>query len=136
MIEVKGLVKRFGSLRAVDDLSFKVVQGEILGFLGPNGAGKSTTMKLITGFLTPDAGEVSIYGHDIEADTIDAQRQIGYLPEGAPCYEEMTPPDFLDFIAQARGIPAAERPAAVRRDRKSTRLNSSHSQQSRMPSSA
>ncbi len=115
MIEVKGLVKRFGSLRAVDDLSFKVVQGEILGFLGPNGAGKSTTMKLITGFLTPDAGEVSIYGHDIEADTIDAQRQIGYLPEGAPCYEEMTPPDFLDFIAQARGIPAAERPAAVRR---------------------
>ena len=115
MIEVKGLVKQFGRLRAVDNLSFQVVQGEILGFLGPNGAGKSTTMKLITGFLTADAGEVSIYGHDIETNTIDAQRQIGYLPEGAPCYEEMTPPDFLDFIAQARGIPAAERPSAIAR---------------------
>lgn len=115
MIEVKGLVKQFGKLRAVDNLSFQVVQGEILGFLGPNGAGKSTTMKLITGFLTPDAGDVSIYGHDIANDTIDAQRQIGYLPEGAPCYEEMTPPDFLDFIAQARGIAAADRAAAVAR---------------------
>ena len=115
MIEVKGLVKQFGRLRAVDNLSFQVVQGEILGFLGPNGAGKSTTMKLITGFLIPDAGDVSIYGHDIARDTIDAQRQIGYLPEGAPCYEEMTPPDFLDFIAQARGVAAAERPAAIAR---------------------
>ena len=115
MIEVKGLVKRFGSLRAVDDLSFNVVQGEILGFLGPNGAGKSTTMKLITGFLTPDAGTVSINGHDIETSTIDAQREIGYLPEGAPCYEEMTPPDFLDFIAQARSIPAGDRAAAIQR---------------------
>ncbi len=115
MIEVKGLVKKFGRLRAVDDLSFEVVQGEILGFLGPNGAGKSTTMKLITGFLAPDAGTISICGNDIVSDTIAAQREIGYLPEGAPCYEEMTPADFLDFVAEARGIAAAERDAAVRR---------------------
>ena len=104
MIEITHLKKLFGELVAVDDISFKVVPGEILGFLGPNGAGKSTTMKVITGFLSPSAGSVSIWGSDIETDTLAAQKHIGYLPEGAPCYEEMTPRSFLRFIARIRGF--------------------------------
>ncbi len=104
MIEIRHLVKRFGNLLAVNDLSFSVAPGEVLGFLGPNGAGKSTTMKILTGFLRPSAGSVSIFGCDIEQDTIAAQRQLGYLPEGAPCYEEMTPRTFLQFVAAARGL--------------------------------
>ena len=104
MIEIRHLVKRFGNLLAVNDLSFSVAPGEVLGFLGPNGAGKSTTMKILTGFLRPSAGRVSIFGFDIEQDTIAAQRQLGYLPEGAPCYEEMTPRTFLQFVAAARGL--------------------------------
>ena len=84
MIEVSRLQKRFGHLLAVDDISFRLEPGEILGFLGPNGAGKSTTMKMITGFIPPTAGRVSIWGSDIETDRIEAQRQIGYLPEGTP----------------------------------------------------
>jgi ABC-2 type transport system ATP-binding protein len=103
MIEIKHLEKHFGELVAVDDISFTVVPGEILGFLGPNGAGKSTTMKVITGFLPPSAGTVTIWGSDIETDTLAAQKHIGYLPEGAPCYEEMTPRGFLKFIAEIRG---------------------------------
>ena len=104
MIEIRHLVKRFGNLLAVNDMSFSVAPGEVLGFLGPNGAGKSTTMKILTGFLRPSAGRVSIFGFDIEQDTIAAQRQLGYLPEGAPCYEEMTPRTFLQFVAAARGL--------------------------------
>ena len=104
MIEITHLKKLFGELVAVDDITFKVVPGEILGFLGPNGAGKSTTMKVITGFLSPSAGSVSIWGSDIETDTLAAQKHIGYLPEGAPCYEEMTPRSFLRFIARIRGF--------------------------------
>ncbi len=104
MIEITHLKKLFGDLVAVDDISFKVVPGEILGFLGPNGAGKSTTMKVITGFLSPSSGSVSIWGSDIETDTLAAQKHIGYLPEGAPCYEEMTPRSFLRFIARIRGF--------------------------------
>ena len=104
MIEITHLKKLFGELVAVDDISFKVVPGEILGFLGPNGAGKSTTMKVITGFLSPSSGSVSIWGSDIETDTLAAQKHIGYLPEGAPCYEEMTPRSFLRFIARIRGF--------------------------------
>lgn len=109
MIEVDHLCKRFGALTAVDDISFNVAPGEILGFLGPNGAGKSTTMKMLTGFLSPTGGRVSILGHDITLDTRDAQRRIGYLPEGAPSYDEMTPRDFLMFIAEVREIPAGQR---------------------------
>ncbi len=104
MIEITHSKKLFGELVAVDDISFKVVPGEILGFLGPNGAGKSTTMKVITGFLSPSSGSVSIWGSDIETDTLAAQKHIGYLPEGAPCYEEMTPRSFLRFIARIRGF--------------------------------
>ena len=98
----------------MDGLSFSVQPGEILGFLGPNGAGKSTTMKIITGFLPPSQGSVSICGNDISSHPLDAQRLIGYLPEGAPCYEEMTPRSFLNFIAEIRGFAGSEREARVR----------------------
>jgi ABC-2 type transport system ATP-binding protein len=104
MLEIRRLVKCFGPVIAVDDVSFTVPQGEVLGFLGPNGAGKSTTMKMITGFLPPTAGTAVICGHDIAAEPIAAKRRIGYLPEGAPAYPDMTPAGFLDFIARVRGF--------------------------------
>ncbi|MBV9861354.1 MAG: ABC transporter ATP-binding protein [Alphaproteobacteria bacterium] len=108
MLEIWNLVKHFGPLVAVDDVSFTVAPGEVLGFLGPNGAGKSTTMKMITGFLAPTAGTAIICGRDIQAEPIAAKRHIGYLPEGAPAYPDMTPADFLDFIARIRGYAGAE----------------------------
>lgn len=109
MIEVKGLVKSYGPKRAVDDVTFTVRRGDILGFLGPNGAGKSTTMKMITGFLRPDAGTVSVEGIDVCQDPVGVKRRIGYLPESAPAYGEMTVAEFLGFIAETRGFttPAA-----------------------------
>ena len=106
MIKIEGLTKRFGHLTAVNDLSLSVAKGELLGFLGPNGAGKSTTMKMITGFLTPTTGLVRVCGHDVESDEIAAQSCIGYLPEGAPAYGDMTARQFLHFIAQVRGFKA------------------------------
>ncbi|MDR7026558.1 ABC transporter ATP-binding protein [Pseudomonas peli] len=109
MIEIKNLTKRFAQHTAVDDLSFSVKPGEVLGFLGPNGAGKSTTMKMLTGFLAPTSGSASILGFDIQKDTLKAQRQIGYLPEGAPCYGDMTVRSFLEFIAEVRGFKGAEK---------------------------
>jgi ABC-2 type transport system ATP-binding protein len=109
MIEIKNLTKRFAQHTAVDDLSFSVQAGEVLGFLGPNGAGKSTTMKMLTGFLAPTSGTASILGFDIQKDTLKAQRQIGYLPEGAPCYGDMTVRSFLEFIAEVRGFKGAEK---------------------------
>jgi ABC-2 type transport system ATP-binding protein len=108
MLEIRHLVKSFGPLVAVDDVSFTVPQGEVLGFLGPNGAGKSTTMKMITGFLAPTAGTAIICGDDIGTKPIAAKRHIGYLPEGAPAYPDMTPADFLDFIAHIRGFSGSE----------------------------
>src|SRR5579871_5898473 len=108
MLEVRNLVKHFGPIAAVDDVSFAVPKGEVLGFLGPNGAGKSTTMKMIAGYLTPTSGQASICGHDVETDTIAAQASLGYLPEGAPAYGDMTPRQFLAFIAEARGFSGAE----------------------------
>jgi gliding motility-associated transport system ATP-binding protein len=104
MIEIEGLTKQFGPVTAVAAIDLKVVRGEVLGFLGPNGAGKSTTMKMVTGFLAPSAGRVTVCGHDIETDTLAAQKAIGYLPEGAPAYGEMTPRQFLGFIARVRGF--------------------------------
>jgi gliding motility-associated transport system ATP-binding protein len=104
MIDIENLTKRFGLLAAVDGLSFQVAPGEVLGILGPNGAGKSTTMKMITGFLTPDAGRISVYGHDVSKEPLQVKRLIGYLPEGAPSYEEMTVVNFLRFIARVRGF--------------------------------
>ena len=115
MIEVNHLQKKFDQLVAVDDISFTVVPGEILGFLGPNGAGKSTTMKMITGFIEPTSGSISIWGSDIQTDTLTAQKHLGYLPEGTPAYDEMTPRAFLDFIAQVRGFEKREREERVAR---------------------
>ncbi|MAI42971.1 MAG: ABC transporter ATP-binding protein [Candidatus Azotimanducaceae bacterium] len=115
MIEITELRKQFGDLVAVDGLSFSVEAGEVLGFLGPNGAGKSTTMKIITGFLPPSDGVVKIFGHNISSHPLNAQKIIGYLPEGAPCYEEMTPRSFLKFIAEIRGFVGSELEHRVRR---------------------
>ena len=109
MLEIENLTKRYGQHTVVDDLSFRCVPGEVLGFLGPNGAGKSTTMKMVTGFVPPSAGRVSVCGLDIDQASLEARRCIGYLPEGAPCYPEMTPSSFLEFIADIRGLTPAER---------------------------
>ena len=103
-IEARSLSKHYGSLVAVDELSFEVRSGEVLGFLGPNGAGKSTTMKMLTGFLTPTSGTATINGHDVITDSLAARRTIGYLPEGAPAYGEMTVRSFIEFVARARGF--------------------------------
>ena len=115
MIDIRNLTKRFAQHTAVDDLSFQVQPGEVLGFLGPNGAGKSTTMKMLTGFLAPTSGTASILGCDIQTQTLEAQRQIGYLPEGAPCYGDMTVRGFLEFIAEVRGFRGAEKKLRVQR---------------------
>jgi len=104
MIETRQLTKRYGDLTAVDDISFKLEPGGVLGFLGPNGAGKSTTMKIIAGFLAPTSGGASVCGHDVVEDPIAAKRVLGYLPEGAPSYGEMTPRQFLNFVADVRGL--------------------------------
>jgi ABC-2 type transport system ATP-binding protein len=103
-VEISHLRKDFGRFTAVSDLSFTVKQGEVLGFLGPNGAGKSTTMKMITGFLTPTSGTAKICGFDILSQPIEAKKKIGYLPEGAPAYPDMNPEEFLNFIAEIRGL--------------------------------
>jgi ABC-2 type transport system ATP-binding protein len=104
MIKTQNLTKHYHGLVAVDDLSFSVEPGEVLGFLGPNGAGKSTTMRMIAGFVAPTAGTASICGNDISAQPIAAKTALGYLPEGAPSYGEMTVEGFLDFIADLRGL--------------------------------
>ncbi|MCP4489080.1 MAG: ATP-binding cassette domain-containing protein [Gammaproteobacteria bacterium] len=113
MIEINSLTKRFGNHIVVDDLSFNCVPGEVLGFLGPNGAGKSTTMKMLTGFVAPSAGGARVCGHDIATDGLAARQKLGYLPEGAPCYAEMTPITFLDFVASIRGLVGATRKARL-----------------------
>src|SRR5476649_1756375 len=109
MIKTQNLSKRYDALTAVDDVSFEVQPGEVLGFLGPNGAGKTTTMRMLAGFITPTSGTASICGHDIETDTLAAKRSIGYLPEGAPLYGEMTVLGFLEFIADLRGLTGSAR---------------------------
>jgi ABC-2 type transport system ATP-binding protein len=109
MIETQHLSKRYGDFAAVDDISFSVKPGEVLGFLGPNGAGKSTSMKMIAGFLAPTSGTAVVCGHDVQQDPIAAKRAIGYLPEGAPSYGEMSPLEFLHFIADVRGLDSARR---------------------------
>ena len=104
LVEASGLRKTFGPIVAVDGISLAVKKGEVLGFLGPNGAGKSTTMKMITGFLEPDAGTCRVCGIDVADNPKRAKAQLGYLPEGAPTYGEMTPRTFLSFIAEIRGF--------------------------------
>ena len=108
LIEAVGLAKRFGAITAVDGISLRVPKGEVLGFLGPNGAGKSTTMKLITGFLEPDAGSAYIAGIDVKERPKLAKARFGYVPEGAPAYGDMTPRSFLAFIAEVRGFRSAD----------------------------
>lgn len=108
MIQVQHLIKLFGNFRAVDDITFEVQKGEVLGFLGPNGAGKSTTMRMLTGFFPPSSGTAVINGYDILKDSLNARRQIGYLPENAPVYPDMTVEGYLKFIAEVRGFSGSE----------------------------
>ncbi len=113
LIEIERLTKRFGGFTAVDDVSFTVARGEVLGFLGPNGAGKSTTMRMLAGFMAPSAGTARICGHDVQADSVAARRALGFLPEGAPTYPEMTVEGFLGFCAAVRGFKGADRRRVV-----------------------
>ena len=108
LIEIDGLTKRFGAFTAVDNVSFQVERGEVLGFLGPNGAGKSTTMRMLAGFMTPTAGTARICGHDVQTDSVAARRMLGFLPEGAPTYPDMTVSGFLRFVASVRGYSGGE----------------------------
>src|SRR5215472_12513554 len=109
MIKTEHLTKHYGALTAVEDVSFQVGPGEVLGFLGPNGAGKTTTMRMLAGFVTPTSGKASICGHDVESDPMAAKASLGYLPEGAPSYGEMTVRGFLEFIADLRHLDGARR---------------------------
>jgi ABC-2 type transport system ATP-binding protein len=113
MIKIDNLVKAFGPKRAVDGISFTVERGEVLGFLGPNGAGKSTTMRMITGFMPPTAGKITVGTHDVLESPIEAKRLIGYLPENAASYPDMTVRSFLEFIAELRGLDGGARKKAV-----------------------
>lgn len=113
MISVKNLCKNFGGRHAVNDVSFEVKKGDVLGFLGPNGAGKSTTMRMITGYLTPTSGSVTVNGFDVQENAIEARKCIGFLPESAPSYGDMTVGAFLEFVAEMRGFTGVERKARV-----------------------
>jgi ABC-2 type transport system ATP-binding protein len=113
MIEVENLSKAYGTARAVDDVSFRVAKGEILGFLGPNGAGKTTTMRILTCFMAPTAGTARIAGHDILGDSLEVRRNIGYLPENVPLYGEMSVHDYLGHVAALRGVPKSKRPERI-----------------------
>ncbi len=115
MIRIENLVKTFGAKRAVDGISFGVERGEVLGFLGPNGAGKSTTMRMVTGFYPPSSGRVSVGGYDVAEAPLEAKRLIGYLPENAPSYPDMTVRGFLGFAAEMRGLAGEVRAKAVAR---------------------
>src|SRR5437016_7254388 len=115
MIKVNNLAKAFGTKRAVDGISFSIERGEVLGFLGPNGAGKSTTMRMITGFIPPTEGSVKVGGFDIVEKPIEAKRLIGYLPENAPAYTDMTVNGFLNFAAEIRGLRGDAKKKAVTR---------------------
>ena len=115
MINVERLTKVFGTKRAVDGISFSVERGEVLGFLGPNGAGKSTTMRMITGFIPPHSGRITVGGNDVVENPIAAKRLIGYLPENAPAYTDMTVYGFLNFAAEIRGFTGDARKQAVHR---------------------
>ena len=115
MIKVENLTKVFGAKRAVDGISFTVERGEVLGFLGPNGAGKSTSMRMITGLIAPTSGKASVGGHDIVEQPIAAKRLMGYLPENAPAYTDMTVHGFLSFAAEIRGLHGDAKKKAVAR---------------------
>ena len=122
MIEVQHLTKRYGPTLAVDDVSFKVERGEILGFLGPNGAGKTTTMRVLTGYMPPSEGKAIVAGYDVFEKPIEAKRRTGYLPETPPLYPEMTINDYLMFVSRIKGVPRADRKARVREVMARTRV--------------
>ena len=113
MIEVQHVTKRYGSLTAVDDISFRVERGEILGFLGPNGAGKTTTMRILTGYLPATEGQAQVAGFDVFEQPIEAKRRTGYLPETPPLYPEMTVAEYLLFVARINSVPASDRQAQI-----------------------
>jgi ABC-2 type transport system ATP-binding protein len=115
LLEIEGLTKRFGPITAVDGVTFSVARGEVLGFLGPNGAGKSTTMKMVTGYLAPSAGTARVCGFDVVRQPIEVKRRVGYLPEGAPAYGDMTPDGLLRFVADVRALRGPEKARAIER---------------------
>ena len=121
MIEVQHLTKRYGRVTAVDDVSFRVEPGEILGFLGPNGAGKTTTMRILTGYMPATEGRATVAGYDIFDKPLDAKRRTGYLPETPPLYPDMTVREYLDFVARLKGVPSKEK-----RDRVTTVMQRAH----------
>jgi len=114
VIEVQHLTKRYGRVTAVDDVSFRVERGEILGFLGPNGAGKTTTMRILTGYMPATEGKAVVAGFDVFEQPIDAKRRTGYLPETPPLYPDMTVTEYLDFVAKIKGVGPADRKARVK----------------------
>jgi ABC-2 type transport system ATP-binding protein len=128
VIEARGLTKRYGELVAVEDVSFSLARGEVVGFLGPNGAGKTTTMRMLTGFLPPTDGTALIAGHDIFSDPIAARRSIGYLPETPPLYPEMTVSSYLAYVARIKDVPRAQRRVAVDRALERTALTEARRQ--------
>ncbi len=122
MIEVQHLTKRYGPFTAVNDVSFKVERGEILGFLGPNGAGKTTTMRVLTGYMPPTEGKALVAGFDVFEQPIEAKRRTGYLPETPPLYPDMTVRDYLSFVSQIKGVPRADRKARIDNVMERTRI--------------
>ena len=124
MIEVQHVTKRYGRVTAVDDVSFRVERGEILGFLGPNGAGKTTTMRILTGYMPATEGRATVAGFDIFTNPIEAKRRTGYLPETPPLYPDMTVREYLDFVARIKGVPASER--KQRHERHGTKPRGGH----------
>jgi ABC-2 type transport system ATP-binding protein len=123
VIEVQHLTKRYGPVTAVDDVSFTVERGEILGFLGPNGAGKTTTMRVLTGYMPPTEGRAVVAGYDVLEQPLEAKRRTGYLPETPPLYPEMTVREYLTFVAKIKGVPRAERKARVDEMMRKTRVD-------------
>src|SRR6187401_3559962 len=122
MIEVQHLTKRYGPFTAVNDLSFKVEPGEILGFLGPNGAGKTTTMRILTGFMPATEGKAVVAGFDVFEQPLEAKRRTGYLPETPPLYPDMSVAEYLDFVAKIKGVPVGERKQRVKSVMERTRV--------------
>ena len=123
MIEVQHLTKRYGRFTAVDDVSFRVERGEILGFLGPNGAGKTTTMRILTGYMPATEGKAIVAGFDVFDQPIEAKRRTGYLPETPPLYHDMTVADYLSFVAKIKGVPPGERKERIRSIMVKTRID-------------
>ena len=123
MIEVQNLTKRYGPVTAVQDVSFRVERGEILGFLGPNGAGKTTTMRVLTGYMPATEGKAIVAGFDVSDQPLEAKRRTGYLPETPPLYPDMTVGEYLSFVSKIKGVPSAERRQRVQAVMERTRVD-------------